>query len=165
MIGPWLYATSFLGFLVLAARSDVADLRIPNRLTLTMALSSLPAVWLLGAGVSTLPAALLTGIVTLAIAWAMFELGWIGGGDAKLAAAASLWLGPQAMPVFLLATAVFGAVLAAALLGMSRWEPTLNAVGDRWRARLISGAISIPYALAMAPAGAVAMLARLPNMS
>ncbi len=164
MIGTWVYATSFLGFLVIAALSDVADLRIPNRLTLAMAMGGLPAVWLLGAGASALPSAALTGAATLAVTWAMFELGWLGGGDAKLAAAASLWLGPEAMLVFVLATAVFGALLAAVLIVLSRWELALSTVGSRWRSRLTADAISVPYALAMAPAGGVAMLACFPDL-
>lgn len=165
MIATLAFATFFLGFLTLAAISDVADLRIPNRLTLAMAACGLPAVWLLGAGAAALPAAALTGVATLAVAWAMFHLGWLGGGDAKLAAAASLWLGPEAMLVFVLATALFGAMLAAGLLVLSRSEAALSNVGSRWRTRLTAEAISVPYAVAMAPAGAVAMLSRFADLS
>ena len=165
MIATWAYATSFLGFLTLAALSDVADLRIPNRLTLAMAACGLPAIWLFGPGAAALPAAALAGVATLAAAWAMFELGWLGGGDAKLAAAASLWLGAEATLVFVLATALFGALLAAGLLVLSRSDAALSHVGSRWRTRLTADAISVPYAVAMAPAGAVAMLARLSDLT
>ena len=161
MIEPVLFAAAFLSFLMLAAHSDLANLRIPNVLTLSMAVSAVPAVWLLEASVTALPVAIVAGIATLVIAWSMFELGWLGGGDAKLAAAASLWLGPQPMLVFVLATALFGAVLAAILLILSRSRPALAVVGPRWQERLAADAISVPYAVAMAPAGAVAVLVRL----
>jgi prepilin peptidase CpaA len=161
MIEPWLFGTLFLGILVLAAHGDAADLRIPNRLTLAMAAAGPLAVWLLGPGPSALPAALLAGVVTLAVGWTMFELGWLGGGDAKLAAAAALWLGPEATLVFVLVTALFGAVLAASLLVLSRLLPAQALMGWRWRERLTAKSVSVPYAVAMAPAGAVAMLARL----
>ena len=161
MIEPVFFAAAFLSFLLLAAHGDLMNLRIPNVLTLSMSVSALPAVWLLEAGMTALPLVILTGIATLVVTWSMFELGWLGGGDAKLAAAASLWLGPQPMLVFVLATAVFGAVLAAILLMLSRSRPALAVVGPRWQERLTADAISVPYAVAMAPAGAVAVLVRL----
>ena len=165
MIEPWMFAAAFLSFLLLAARSDIMNLRIPNGLTLSMAVFALPAVWLIEASATALPMALLTGVATLVIAWSMFELGWLGGGDAKLAAAASLWLGPQAMLVFVLAAALFGAALAAILLMLSRSRPALAVVGPRWQERLTADAISVPYAVAMAPAGAVAVFVRLSELS
>lgn len=158
MIEDWVFAGLFLGFLAWAALGDVADLRIPNRLTLAMAAAAPFAVLLLGPGSDALPAAFLAGTVTLIVTWTMFELGLLGGGDAKLAAAAALWLGPDATLVFALATAVFGAVLAASLLVLSRSAGAQALVGPRWRERLGATAISVPYAVAMAPAGAVAML-------
>ena len=164
MTGPYLYATIFMGFLLLAARSDAADLRIPNRLVLVMALAALPVGWLLGIGLPMF-AAVITGAATLAVTWAMFEMGWLGGGDAKLAAATALWLGPPGMAIFVIATALFGAILAVALLCVSRWELARGAFGARWEARLTAEAISVPYALAMAPGGAVAMAALLPSLT
>lgn len=153
------FAGLFLGFCLLAALYDVAELRIPNWLTGAMAIAAPLAVGLLGPGFSAVPIALLTGAVVLAVTWAMFEMNWLGGGDAKLAAAAALWLGPHASLVFVLATALFGAVLAASLLMLSRWGAARALIGGRWRERLEAEAISVPYAVAMAPAGAVAMSA------
>jgi len=161
MITSLLFAGLFLGFLSLAALCDLADLRIPNRLTAAMAMTGPVALVLFGPGLSALPAALLTGAVVLGLGWAMFERGWLGGGDAKLAAAASIWLGPQATLAFVLATALFGALLATMLLVFSRWDTARALVGGRWRARLESDAISVPYAVAMAPGGAVALSALL----
>ena len=158
MIETWIFSSFFLGFLAWAARDDVADLRIPNHLTLAMAITGPFAVWLLGPGADALPAAFLAGAVTLLVTWSLFELGLLGGGDAKLAAAAALWLGPEATLVFVLATALFGAVLAASLMSFSRSAAAQAVVGPRWRERLASEAISVPYAVAMAPAGAVALL-------
>ena len=158
MIEAWAFAGLFLGFLGWAAYGDVADLRIPNRLTLAMAATGPFAVWLLGPGASALPAAVLAGATTLIVTWTMFELGLLGGGDAKLAAAGALWLGPEATLVFVLATALFGAILAAGLLILSRSAAAQALVGLRWQERLGPEAVSVPYAVAMAPAGAVAML-------
>lgn len=160
----WIFVGLFLGFLSLAAIGDVVRLRISNRLTATMALSGLVTLWLLVPGDGTIPDAILTGAVMLGIGWAMFGMGWWGGGDAKLATAASLWLGAEATVVFVLATALFGAVLAAVLLILARWDTARSLVGCRWRARLEAESISVPYAVAMAPAGAVALSERLAGL-
>ena len=161
MVEAWVFGGLFLGFLGWAAHGDVADLRIPNRLTLAMAATGPFAIWLLGPGAAALPAAFLAGAAMLIVAWTMFELGLLGGGDAKLAAAAALWLGPEATLVFVLATALFGAILAASLLVMSRSSAAQALVGPRWQERLNADAVSVPYAVAMAPAGAVALFALL----
>ena len=163
-MATWIFAGIFLGFLTIAALCDLANLRIPNRLTAAMAVAGPVALVLLGPGSGAVPAALLTGVVVLGISWAMFEMGWLGGGDAKLAAAASLWLGAEAMLVFVLATALFGAILAATLLVFGRWDTARALVGGRWHERLQAESISVPYAVAMAPAGAVALSVRLAGL-
>lgn len=164
MVTVWIFAGLFLGFLSLAAIRDLAELRIPNRLTATMAVSGLAASWLLLSQAGAVPGAILTGAIVLGISWAMFQMGWWGGGDAKLASAAALWLGAEATLVFVLATALFGAILAATLLILARWDTARSLVSCRWRARLEAESISVPYAVAMAPAGAVALSVRLAGL-
>lgn len=46
----------------------------------------------------------------------LFARGWLGGGDVKLLAAASLWAGPAGTPNLLMLTAVLGGALALVLL-------------------------------------------------
>ena len=79
--------------LAVAAGWDLASFTIPNFLSL--ALLALFAVFAVAAHLS-LPAIgwhLLAGFAGLFIGFALFALGWIGGGDAKLFAAVTLWLG------------------------------------------------------------------------
>ena len=156
-----LFAGLFLTFLFWAALSDLAELRIPNRLTAAMAAAAPFAIWLIGPGLGQVPAALLTGAVVLAVCWTMFEFGLMGGGDAKLACAAALWLGPDATLLFVVLTAVCGGFLAIGLLAMQRWTPAPSFVGERWRDRLQAESVPVPYAVAMAPAGLAAMFALL----
>lgn len=156
-MSEWIYAGLFFSFLVVAAIRDVADLRIPNSLTAAMAATGPGAVWLLGPGAEAVSAAILTGAITLGVGWTMFELGLLGGGDVKLASAAALWLGPEATLVFVLVTALCGSLLAATLLVMRRRGAVRALVRERWRGRLQGESIPVPYAAAMAPAGAVAM--------
>ena len=163
-IGVVFHALVFCAFLVAAAISDLRSLRIPNGLCAAMAALGPVAVYLTIPETGAATGAILTGLITLAVGWAMFEMGWLGGGDAKLAAAASLWLGSTGTLVFALVTALFGAILAAALLLLSRWEAGQSAIGETWRLRLRSGPVSVPYAVAMAPAGLWALSVRLDGL-
>ena len=56
------------------------------------------------------------GLAILAIAFVMFALGWVGGGDAKLAAATALWLGWSSMLDYSVAAAIYGGVLTLIIL-------------------------------------------------
>ena len=91
------------------------------------------------------------GAVALMIGVAMFMLGWVGGGDAKLFAACSLWLGWSALTPFLLWTAVAGGVLSLLLIVTRRHA--LVTAGPF--ARLFTKGEPVPYGLAIA-AGALA---------
>ena len=75
-------------------------------------------------------AALVAGMV-------MFALGWIGGGDAKLFAAAALWLGWPACFSYAAFTALAGGGLALALMGLrSAWVRPFVPTGPAWFGRL-----------------------------
>ena len=66
----------------------------------------------------------------------MFNLGWLGGGDAKLAAATAAWLGWSSILDYGLAAAIFGGVLTLIILG-ARMAPLPAGLGRvPWVARL-----------------------------
>ena len=50
----------------------------------------------------------------LVVTFMFFARGWIGGGDAKLAAATALWLGFDQLLDYLLYASLFGGVLTLA---------------------------------------------------
>ena len=52
----------------------------------------------------------------LVVAFVFFARGWIGGGDAKLAAATALWLGFDHLLAYLLYASLFGGLLTLVLL-------------------------------------------------
>ncbi len=96
------------------------------------------------------------GAVALVLGMAMFALGWIGGGDAKLFAAAGLWLGMPAAVTYLAVTGVSGGALALALLGLrSMWLRPYVQSGPAWFGRLAKPGENVPYGVAIA-AGALA---------
>src|SRR3954451_24241235 len=83
----------FPGLMAYAAASDLLTMTIPNRRSL--ALVAAFALFAVASGVSAeaMLLHLAAGAVVLAGTFAMFAFGWIGGGDAKLAAVTALWLG------------------------------------------------------------------------
>lgn len=136
-----------------AGLGDLATLRIPNRLTLLML-----AVWAVMAPLAGMPltdmalaAACAAGLFILG--YLCFALGWIGGGDAKLATVMALWLGAGQVVPFLLLTALFGGVLTLILLQFRMLPLPLALAGRGWAERLHAPANGVPYGVAIAAAG------------
>src|SRR5581483_11600581 len=87
----------------------------------------------------------------LVLGMGLFAAGWIGGGDAKLMAAAVPWLGLPALPLFLLVTACAGGGLALLLLkARSAWVRPYLAGAPAWLARLTTPGADVPYGVAIA---------------
>ena len=100
--------TLFPVLVIIAALTDATSFTIPNRISAGLVLAFFPAALALGRPAGEIGVDAAVCFVALVAGMGMFAAGWIGGGDAKLLAAASLWLGLPAMPVFLLVTALAG---------------------------------------------------------
>src|ERR1700754_2827323 len=101
--------------LLTAAGEDFLDFVISNRLVL--ALTGLYPIYAFTAGDSAdWVGGLLVGVAVLAVGLFLFTFNWIGGGDAKLLAAVSLWAGPSLILPFFLLTGFAGGVLALGML-------------------------------------------------
>jgi prepilin peptidase CpaA len=87
------------------------------------------------------------------VAFALFALRWIGGGDAKLAAATTLWLGFGLTLPYLAYTALLGGVLTLAILLLRRLPLAGLEQKMPWLARLHDRKQGVPYGVAMAIAG------------
>src|SRR5690606_12645484 len=94
------------------------------------------------------------GLAVLALAFACFAFGWIGGGDAKVAAAAALWFGFDHLLEYLLIASALGGVLTLLLLAFRQVPLPYALVGQRWLLRLHHKDTGIPYGIALA-AGAL----------
>jgi prepilin peptidase CpaA len=79
-----------------------------------------------------------------------FAAGAMGGGDVKLAGAASLFAGPALILDFITMTAVVGGLLGVAILAGARIGPVASAGGCTVRARLRG---NLPYGPAIAAGG------------
>ena len=143
--------------LALAAGWDLTSYTIPNFLS-----AALIAAFVLFALAThmTLGAAgthLLAGALGLFAGFALFALGTIGGGDAKLFAAIALWLGFANLLDFTLAASLFGGALAILILGLRHLPLPAPFSGQSWLMRLHDEKAGIPYGVALA-AGALVVL-------
>lgn len=108
----FLSLTLFPVLMIVAGAGDALSMRIPNWLTALIAIAFLPMALLTGMPLLTVGLHLAVGVGMFVAGFALFALGLFGGGDAKLLAAAGLWLGwPDVIP-FLVLTAFAGGALA-----------------------------------------------------
>jgi prepilin peptidase CpaA len=136
-----------------AAASDLLTMTISNIVSIAMVIAFLLIAPLIGGmdlPVIGLHAAAGAGV--LAVGFILFSFGWLGGGDAKIAAAAALWLGPNYTIEFIMWTAFIGGALSLLLLLLrQRMSPAL-AVRYQWLFRLHDPETGVPYGLALAGA-------------
>src|ERR1700747_628415 len=83
----------FPALMAFAASSDLLTMTISNRVSLILAGGFVVLAFAIGMSVADVLAHIGAGCLVLVVAFGFFTRGWIGGGDAKLAAATALWLG------------------------------------------------------------------------
>ena len=100
-----------------------------------------------------LSAALAAG--TLLVGFLFFARGWIGGGDAKLAAVTVLWFGADHTPAYLVYTALFGGAFTLLILRFRALVLPVWLMNRSWVARLHARGAGVPYGVALAVAALV----------
>lgn len=145
----------FFPFLMIyAASSDLFSMTIPNRVSLALIIGFFPFAFFLGLGMSEIYWHMIAFGVILLGGFSLFALGVMGGGDVKLAASTSLWLGWSHFFEYLLITSILGAVLTLAFVFLrGRYVPEpIGRVG--WVNRLYNED-KIPYGIALGAAALV----------
>jgi prepilin peptidase CpaA len=137
-----------------AATSDVLTMTIPNRVSLVGIAGFAIAAPLAGLDLQTIGLHAAVGAAVLAGGFVMFAFRWIGGGDAKVAAVAALWLGVDHTLAFLLQGALFGGLLTIFII-IARRSPLPAFAIRPWVLRLHDPANGVPYCLALAAAALV----------
>jgi prepilin peptidase CpaA len=150
-----LVASLFPGLMALSASMDLMTMTIPNAIPLTLALGYFALAAALGLPAATVAFGLSCGLAMLSVTFFMFCRNWIGGGDAKLAAAIALWLGWGAILDYAVYASICGGVLTLAILA-ARAQPLPEALGRTpWIARLCHPGAGVPYGIALAAAGVI----------
>jgi prepilin peptidase CpaA len=133
-----------------AAASDLVSMTISNRLCLGLVVTFAACAALSGLDISQLGWHLAAGGLVLVVSFGMFASGWIGGGDAKFAAATALWFGFDQLMPYLMIAGIFGGVLTMLVL-MLRSRPLPAPVETwPWLRRLHSANEGVPYGIALA---------------
>ena len=145
----------FPALMAYAAASDLLTMTIPNRLSLALGAAFLAFAILAGLGWQEVLMHAAAGAAVLAVTFALFAFGWIGGGDAKLAAAAALWLGFGMLIEYFLVASVAGGALTLAILAMRKIPLPAMALGWEWLSRLHHPKTGVPYGIALAAAALV----------
>lgn len=156
MIKDVLLLTIFPAAMAFAAATDIFTMTVPNRIALALVASFFLLAPMVGLGWTEIGLHVLVGFAALALAFGCFARGWIGGGDAKLFAATTLWLGPQVLLTYSLTTAMIGGVLTLGLLFWRNLPLPAALVGQNWLVRLHDTKEGIPYGIALAAAGLLA---------
>ena len=152
----------FPAMVIVAGLRDVTSYTIPNWISGVLVLGFFPAAFAVAMPMGAFGLHLGIGFAGLVAGMAMFALGWIGGGDAKLFAAAGLWLGMPAILTYLLVTGVAGGALAVGLLGLrSMWLRPYVQTGPAWFGRLATPGENVPYGVAIAVGALIAFPASL----
>jgi prepilin peptidase CpaA len=142
----------FPALVAFAASSDLLTMTISNRLSLALAAGFFLVAGLAGIGLADLGMHLAAAALVLAVAFGCFAMGWIGGGDAKLAAATALWFGFAHLLDYLLYGSLFGGALTLLLLQFRKWPLPHVLARQPWILRLHQPTEGVPYGIALAAA-------------
>ena len=135
-----------------AASSDLLTMTISNRLSLALAGSFFPLTIVIGMSLPAIGMHLAAAALVLAVCFGFFSMGWMGGGDAKLAAVTTLWFGFDYLLDYLIYAALFGGALTLLLIQF-RMLPLPEALARRsWILRLHETGGGVPYGIALAAA-------------
>lgn len=140
----------FPALMAFAAASDLFTMTISNRVSLALAAGFLALALVSGMGFHDILLHLCAGLTVLVIAFACFAMGWVGGGDAKVAAAAALWFGFGHLLNYLLYASLFGGALTLLLLQFRQWPLPYQLAGQPWLLKLHAKESGIPYGIALA---------------
>ena len=144
--------TLFPAVMAFAATSDLFTMTIANRVSIILVAGFALLAALTGMGVSDLLSHVGAAAAVLAMGFTFFAYGWIGGGDAKLAAATALWFGFAHLVDYLLYASLFGGALTIAIIYFRGMPLPQVFVGLPWAERLHRSDSGVPYGIALVAA-------------
>jgi prepilin peptidase CpaA len=144
--------TLFPAMMAFAASSDLFTMTIANRVSLILVAGFGLLALLVGMSAAEMISHAGAAAAVLAVVFVLFTRGWIGGGDAKLAAATVLWLGFAHLADYLLYASLFGGALTLAIIQFRAMPLPGLFVGREWAERLHRLDGGVPYGIALAAA-------------
>lgn len=148
---PLLFVFPFV--MLYAAVVDVLSMRIANVVSIGLAAAFVVIALIAGMPAQDLLVHVGVGVAVLLANMLLFHLHLVGGGDAKLLAAAAMWIGYEQVGPFIIYVTIFGGALALLLLAYRRLPVGALPLPD-WASRLHNPGEGMPYGVAIA-AGAL----------
>jgi len=145
----------FPAMMAFAASSDLITMTISNRVSLIVAGAFFVLAVMSGMTVADIGMHVGAAFAVLVVTFAFFARGWIGGGDAKLAAATALWLGFDQLPNYLVVASLFGGLLTLAIMRYRLMPLPALLKNQQWAERLHRMDTGVPYGIALALAALV----------
>ena len=144
--------TLFPAMMAFAASSDLFTMTIANRVSLILVGGFGLLAVLTGMSAADMLSHAGAAAAVLAVVFVFFTFGWIGGGDAKLAAATVLWLGFAHLADYLLFASLFGGALTLLIIQFRAMPLPQLFIGREWAERLHRRDGGVPYGIALAAA-------------
>ena len=142
--------TLFPAMMAYAASSDFLTMTIANRVSIVLGVGFVVLAAITGMSFQEMLMHAGAGAAVLVAAFVCFACGWIGGGDAKLAAVTALWLGFSHLADYLLYASLLGGALTLALMQFRAVPLPQLFVGREWAERLHRHDGGVPYGIALA---------------
>ncbi|WP_455986149.1 A24 family peptidase [Methylorubrum extorquens] len=152
-MAAYLLLCVFFPFLMAyAAASDLLTMRISNRVTGLVFSGFVLYAVVSGMDWTDLSRHFAAGALTLVVTFVFFARGWIGGGDAKLAASTALWIGLANLPEYLILASILGAPLTLSIVSARQYPLPKLALKFPFAVHLHDTKTGVPYGIALAAA-------------
>jgi prepilin peptidase CpaA len=137
-----------------AAVSDMLSMTIANRISIILVASFLVLAPLAGMPLEQIGLHVAAMVIVLAVCFALFAAGAMGGGDAKLMASTALWFGlSMNLAVYFVVASFLGGLLTVAILGFRKSAVTAYSGHIEFLHRMADPKEKIPYGIALGTAG------------
>ena len=138
--------------MIFATFTDLFSMTIPNKIVLALIAGFAVLAPLAGMSLETAIWSIGISVLVLIVGFVLFNFGAMGGGDAKLMAASSLWFGSELVLPYLLITCLLGGALTVLILLARRVPLPVGLMNVGWISRLHDDKEGVPYGAALGPA-------------
>jgi prepilin peptidase CpaA len=143
--------------MVFAAVSDMLSMTIANRVSVLLVVVFAIIAPLTGMEWQAYGWHFAAGGLVLAVTFTLFAVGGMGGGDAKLLAATSLWFGmSMELLQYLVATAFVGGILTIAILVFRNSPLAIYGSRNMFLRHFADAKLGVPYGIALGIGGLMA---------
>lgn len=145
----------FPAAMIFAGIMDLMTLKIRNILVSGIAIVFFVAAPIVGLSLTEIGLNVAVAALVLIVSFGFFAAGWIGGGDAKLAAATALWFGWDHVLPYLIVSTLAGGLLTLAIIGFRSMLMPAGLYRFSWLVKLHESKTGVPYGIAFAIAALI----------